>query len=73
MTSEVPDWHGLHVSEMTDAQIREMAGAGPADEVVVDAADLRWVLPGLEPAAEFMPPKTRAAYERLRAAAGMKP
>jgi hypothetical protein len=25
--SEVPDWHGLHVNEMTDAQIREMAGA----------------------------------------------
>lgn len=67
----VPDWHGLDVSEMTDAQIREMAGAEPPSSVVVDPADLRWVLPGLEPAAEFMPPKTKAAYERLRAIAGM--
>jgi hypothetical protein len=58
---------------MTDAQVRDIAGAGPANVVVVDPADLRWVLPGLEPVAEFMPPKTRAAYERLRAAAGMKP
>lgn len=36
------------------------------------STDLRWVLPGLEHLAwESLPPKTRAAYLRLREAAGL--
>jgi hypothetical protein len=44
---------------------------GSAEEKLAQLADdLRWVLRGLEPGAEYMPPKTKAAYERLRDAAG---
>lgn len=39
-----------------------------AEKLALLMDDVRWVLPGLEPVAAVMPPKTKAAYERLCAA-----
>ena len=40
-----------------------------AGKLAMVVADVRWILSGMEPGAEYLPPKTKAAYERLRAIA----
>lgn len=56
-------WLAADFSEMALAESE--AAAAERSRVL---ADVRWILPGLEPGAEYLPPKTKAAYERLRAA-----
>jgi hypothetical protein len=54
-----------------DSSIRETERAERAEERLAQVTeDLRWILPGVEPVRDAMPPKTRAAYDRLSAAAG---
>jgi len=60
----------LSCSRVLDSCAQETERAGKAEaHLAVVAADLKWVLPGIEHMREMLPPRTRAAYDRLSAAA----